>query len=83
MIYMPPTSVGCTVARIAEELDDDEVCSSKQFKVYPDDDDDDDDDFYLRLQHEKGFHNLVYMSYVKHIKPAKKALIMNTTIIPK
>jgi hypothetical protein len=28
---------------------------------------DDDDDFYLRLQHGKEFHNLVYMSYVKHI----------------
>jgi hypothetical protein len=33
----------------------------------------DDDDVYLRLQHGKGFHNLVYMSYVKHIKPASKA----------
>jgi hypothetical protein len=35
--------------------------------------DDDDDDVYLRLQHGKGFHNLVYMSYVKHIDPASKA----------
>jgi hypothetical protein len=33
---------------------------------------DDDDDVYLRLQHGKGFHNLVYMSYVKHIDPAKR-----------
>jgi hypothetical protein len=33
----------------------------------------DDDDVYLRLQHGKGFHNLVYMSYVKHINPASKA----------
>jgi hypothetical protein len=24
----------------------------------------DDDDVYLRLQHGKGFHNLVYISYV-------------------
>jgi hypothetical protein len=30
--------------------------------IYNDDDDDDDD--HLRLQHGKGFHNLVYMSYV-------------------
>jgi hypothetical protein len=35
--------------------------------------DDDDDDVYLRLQHGKGFHNLVHMSYVKHIDPASKA----------
>jgi GTPase SAR1 family protein len=34
-------------------------------------DDDNDDDAYLRLQYGKGFHNLVYMSYVKHINPAK------------
>jgi hypothetical protein len=27
---------------------------------------------YLRLQHVKGFHNLVYMSYLKHIDPASK-----------
>jgi hypothetical protein len=39
----------------------------------PNDDDDDDDDVYLRLQHVKGFHNLVYMSDVKHINPASKA----------
>jgi hypothetical protein len=32
----------------------------------------DDDDVYLRLQHGEGFHNLVYMSYVKHINPAKR-----------
>jgi hypothetical protein len=32
----------------------------------------DDDDVYLRLQHGKGFHNFVYMSYVKHINPAKR-----------
>jgi hypothetical protein len=32
----------------------------------------DDDEVYLRLQHGKGFHNLVYMSYVKHINPAKR-----------
>jgi hypothetical protein len=36
-------------------------------------DDDDDDDDYLRLQHGKAFHNLVYMSYVIHINPACKA----------
>jgi hypothetical protein len=36
-------------------------------------DDDDDGDVYLRLQHGKGFHNLVYMSYAKHINPASKA----------
>jgi phage gp29-like protein len=36
------------------------------------DDDDDDDDVYLRLQHGKEFHNLVYMSYVKHTNPAKR-----------
>jgi hypothetical protein len=34
---------------------------------------DDDDDVYLRLQHGKGFHNLVYMSYVKHKTPDSKA----------
>jgi hypothetical protein len=38
-------------------------------------DDNDDDDYnnevYLRLQHGKGFYNHVYMSYVKHINPAK------------
>jgi hypothetical protein len=34
--------------------------------------DDDDDDDYLRLQHGKGFHNLVYMFYVKHTNPASK-----------
>jgi hypothetical protein len=28
-----------------------------------------DDDVYLRLQHGKGFHDLVYMSYVTH-KPS-------------
>jgi hypothetical protein len=33
---------------------------------------DDDDDVYLRLQHGKGFHNLVYMSYVKQRNPAKR-----------
>jgi hypothetical protein len=27
---------------------------------------DDDDDVYLRLQHGKGLHNLVYISYVGH-----------------
>jgi hypothetical protein len=27
----------------------------------------------LRLQHGKEFHNLVYMSYVKHINPSNKA----------
>jgi hypothetical protein len=32
------------------------------------DDDGDDDDVFLRLQHGKGFYNLVYMSYVNHIK---------------
>jgi hypothetical protein len=32
-----------------------------------------DDDVYIRLQYGKGFHNLVYMSYVKHINPASKA----------
>jgi hypothetical protein len=32
--------------------------------------DDDDDDVYLRLQHGKGFHNLVYMSHVKHMNTA-------------
>jgi hypothetical protein len=44
------------------------------------DDDDHDDDVYLRLQHGKGFHNLVYISYVKHVNPASKAYVMNTTI---
>jgi hypothetical protein len=34
---------------------------------------DDDDDVYLRLQHGKASHNLVYMSYIKHINPACKA----------
>jgi hypothetical protein len=33
---------------------------------------DDDDDVYLRLNR-KGFHNLVYISYVKPINPASKA----------
>jgi hypothetical protein len=42
---------------------------------------DDDDDVYLRLQHGKGFHNLVYLSYVKQMNPASKALIMNATIM--
>jgi hypothetical protein len=38
-----------------------------------DNDDDDNDDYvYLRLQHGKGFHNLVYVSYVKHINPSNK-----------
>jgi hypothetical protein len=32
----------------------------------------DDDDVYFRLQHGKEFHNLVYMSYVKHINPSNK-----------
>jgi hypothetical protein len=32
----------------------------------------DDDDLYLRLQHGNGLHNLVYMSYVKDINPAKR-----------
>jgi hypothetical protein len=36
-------------------------------------DSDDDEDVYLRLQHWEGSHNLVYMSHVKHIKPALKA----------
>jgi hypothetical protein len=30
-----------------------------------------DDDVYLRLQHGKGFLNLIYMSYVKNINPVK------------
>jgi hypothetical protein len=34
---------------------------------------DDDEDVYLRLQHRKWYHNLVNMSYVKHINPASKA----------
>ncbi len=38
-----------------------------------DDDDDDDDVVYLRLQHGKGFHNLVYVSHVKLLNPASKA----------
>jgi hypothetical protein len=33
----------------------------------------DDDDIYLRLENDKGFHNLVYIFYVKHINPASKA----------
>jgi hypothetical protein len=41
-------------------------------------DDDDDDDDYLRLQHGKGFHNVVYMSYVIHMNPSNKAKVMNT-----
>jgi hypothetical protein len=40
----------------------------------------DNDDVYLRLQHEEGFHNLVYMSHVKHINQISKAELMNTTI---
>jgi hypothetical protein len=36
-------------------------------------DDYDNDDVHLKLQHGKVFHNLVYMSYVKHINPACKA----------
>jgi hypothetical protein len=36
-------------------------------------DDDYNNDVYLRLKHGEGFHNLVYMSYVKHINPASKA----------
>jgi hypothetical protein len=36
-------------------------------------DDDDDDDVYLRLQHGRGFHNLVYIPNIKHINPASKA----------
>jgi hypothetical protein len=32
----------------------------------------DDDDVYLRLQYGKGFHNLVYTSYINHINPAKR-----------
>jgi hypothetical protein len=39
----------------------------------------DDDDVYLRLKHGKKFHYFVYI-YVKHINPASKAEIMNTTI---
>jgi hypothetical protein len=38
-----------------------------------DNDDDNDDDVYLRFQDGKGFHNLVCMSYVKHINPVSKA----------
>jgi hypothetical protein len=34
---------------------------------------DDDYDVYLRLQPGKGFHNLVNMSYVKHLNPSNKA----------
>jgi hypothetical protein len=41
--------------------------------TFKDLDDDDDDDVYLRLQHGRGFHNLVCISYVKHINPAFKA----------
>jgi hypothetical protein len=33
---------------------------------------DDDNDVYLRLQHGKGFHNFVYVSYIKHINLASK-----------
>jgi hypothetical protein len=33
----------------------------------------DNDDIYLRLQYGEGFHNLVYMFYVKHINSASKA----------
>jgi hypothetical protein len=33
----------------------------------------DDDDVYLRFQHGKGFHNLVYMSNVEHINSSSKA----------
>jgi hypothetical protein len=33
----------------------------------------DDDDVYLELRHGKGFHNLVYMSYIKHMNPVSKA----------
>jgi hypothetical protein len=39
---------------------------------------DDNDNGYFILQHAKGFHNLVYMSYVKHINPASKAEVINT-----
>jgi hypothetical protein len=36
------------------------------------DNDDNDDGLYLRLQRGKEFHNLVYMSHIKHINPAKR-----------
>jgi hypothetical protein len=39
--------------------------------------DDDDDDVYLRLQYGKEFHNLVYMSYVKHEQNNSKHLCNN------
>jgi hypothetical protein len=37
------------------------------------------DDVYFTLKRGKGFHNLVYMSYVKHINQDSKAYITNTT----
>jgi hypothetical protein len=42
-------------------------------------DDDDDDDVYVEYYSGKGFHinYSVYMSYVKHINPANKALVRN------
>jgi hypothetical protein len=40
----------------------------------------DDDDVYLRIQHGKGFRNLVHMSCVIHINPASIACVINTTV---
>jgi hypothetical protein len=33
----------------------------------------DNDDVNLKLKNSKGFYNLLYMIYVKHINPASKA----------
>jgi hypothetical protein len=63
-----------------DEIEDDKVKTAappKSKDLDPlrfDDDNDfyyiDDDDVYFRLQHGKGFHNLVYTYFIKHINPA-------------
>jgi hypothetical protein len=47
------------------------LISAEFFAPHNDDNDNDDDDD-LRIRHGKGFHNLVYMSYVKYINLAKR-----------
>jgi hypothetical protein len=41
-----------------------------------------DDDVYLRLQHPKGFHNLVYMSYIKYTKKSETLVTQTSATLP-
>jgi hypothetical protein len=67
------SALASTASLMFYDKDDDDDNDYDDDTDYDDDsDNDDNDNVYLGLQHGKGFHDLVYVSYVKHINPAKR-----------